>query len=73
MTMDTTIQISQELLNKLRVMKMGEKESYENIIWDLIEDRLKFSEETKRNIAKSEEEIRTGRTISLEELKAKMR
>ena len=73
MTMDTTIQISQELLNKLRVMKMGEKESYENIIWDLIEDRLKFSEETKRNIAKSEEEIRTGKTISLEELKAKMR
>ena len=71
--MDTTIQISQELLNKLRVMKMGEKESYENIIWDLIEDRLKFSEETKRNIAKSEEEIRTGKTISLEELKAKMR
>ena len=53
------------------MMKMSEKESYENIIWDLIEDKMEFSEETKRNIEKSEKEIREGKTISLEEIKRK--
>ncbi len=71
--METSIQISKELLGKLAVMKMHEKESYENVIWDLIEDRMEFSEETKRNIARSEEEIKSGKTISLEELKKKTR
>ena len=32
---------------------------------------IKFSEETKINIAKSEAEIKTGKTISLNELKKK--
>ena len=69
--MDTTIQISKELLGKLAVMKMHEKESYENVIWDLIEDRMEFSEETKSNLAKSAEEIKQGKTVSLEEIKRK--
>ncbi|MFA6023226.1 MAG: hypothetical protein WC781_04005 [Candidatus Pacearchaeota archaeon] len=71
--METTIQVSKDLLNKLAKMKMHEKESYESIVWDLIEDRLEFSEETKHNIATSEKEIRTGKTISLNLIKQKMR
>jgi len=69
--MDTTIQISSDLLNRLKLMKIHEKESYENIIWDLIEDSMELSEETKRNIAISEKQIKEGKTISLEELKRK--
>mgnify|MGYP001612166477 CR=1 FL=1 len=71
--METTIQISKELLNKLAEMKMHEKESYESIVWDLIEDRLEFSEETKHNTTTSEKEIKTGKTISLNLIKQKMR
>ena len=70
--MDTTIQISIELLERLRSMKMNNKESYENIIWDLVEDRLEFSETTKKNIEKSQKEIKEGKTISLENLKRKV-
>ncbi len=70
--MDTTIQISSELLERLRNMKMYSKESYESIIWDLVEDRLEFSEETKKNIELSRKEIREGKTISLETLKKKI-
>jgi predicted transcriptional regulator len=70
--MDTTIQISKELLTKLAIMKMHEKESYENVIWDLIEDRMEFSEQTKRNIEQSKKEIALGKTISLEEIKRKI-
>lgn len=71
--MDTTIQISKELLGKLQKMKMHSKESYENIIWDLLEDRMELSEETKKSLAQSEKEIREGRVISLEKVKKKLR
>ena len=71
--MDTTIQVSRELLEKLAKMKMSNKESYENIIWDLIEDRLEFSEQTKINLALSQREIKEGKTTSLEQIKRKLK
>jgi predicted transcriptional regulator len=66
--MDTTIQVSRELLEKLAIMKMHEKESYESIIWDLIEDRASFSEQTKKNIAEAEEDIKRGRVHKWEDI-----
>ena len=71
--METTIQISRELLDKLKMRKLSEKESYERVIWDLIEDSMELSEETKRNIAQSEREIKEGKTVSLEEVKKKLK
>ena len=70
--METTIQISKGLLDKLKLMKMHDKESYEDLIWDLIEDRMELSEQTKRNIAQSKKEIAEGKTISLEEVRKKL-
>jgi len=70
--MDTTIQISHPLLEKLKMMKIHSKESYEDIIWDLIEDRMEFSEETKQNIAQSKKEFSEGKTTSLEEIKKQL-
>jgi len=71
--MDTSIQISRELMEKLKMMKMSEKESYENIIWDLLEDRMEISDDTLLNIEKSKKEIKEGKIISLEEIKNKMK
>ena len=71
--MVTTIQISDELLDRLRNMKIHEKESYEDIILDLIEDRLEISEETKSEIEESRREVREGKTVSLEEIKRKLK
>lgn len=59
--MDTSIQVSKTLLAKLKQMKLHEKESYEDLIWDLVEDRAELSEETKKSIARAEEDIRKGR------------
>jgi predicted transcriptional regulator len=59
--MATTIQISEELLSRLKKFKFNEKESYEEIIWDMIEDKMELSEEAKRNIAEAEEDIMAGR------------
>lgn len=70
--MDTTIQISKELLSKLQSMKLHTKESYENLIWDLLEDRMEFSEETKKAIEDYKKDIKGGhfeKFRSLEEVK----
>ena len=69
--MDTTIQISKNLLETLKKRKISLKESYEEIIWDLLEDTMELSEETKRNIAEAREEYKRGETISLAKIKKK--
>lgn len=70
--MATTIQISGELQGILKSRKLYEKESYEEIIWDLLEDTMELSEETKKDIIKAEEDIKAGRTISLEEIRKRL-
>ena len=61
--MATTIQVSNKLLKELKNKKMYDKESYEDVIWDLLEDSMELSEETKRRIRKAEKEIREGKTV----------
>jgi predicted transcriptional regulator len=70
--MATTIQVSEKLIEELKGRKMHEKESYEELIWDLLEDTMELSEETKKRIAQAEKEIKEGRTVSLEEVKKKL-
>lgn len=70
--METSIQISKDLLEKLKLMKIHNKESYEDLIWDLIEDRLEFSEETKKNIAQSEKDFKEGKFKTLEQVKKEL-
>ena len=67
--MATTIQISPVLMKKLKDRKFYDKESYEEVIWDLIEDTMELSEETKRDILQSEKDIKAGRVHTLEEVK----
>ncbi len=72
LTMVTTIQISSELLQKLQQMKMHTQESYETIIWDLVEDRMQLSEETKKTIAEYEKDVKAGnwnKFVSIEEVR----
>jgi len=68
-----TISISIELLDKLNSMKTDKEDSYEDIIWDLVEDRMELSNETKRDIVIAKKEIKAGRTIKLEDLAKKLK
>ena len=70
--MATTIQVSEKLVEELKNKKMYGKESYEEIIWDLLEDTMELSEETKRHIKQSEKEIREGKTVTLAEVKKQL-
>ena len=69
----TTIQISRELLTDLKSRKMYDKESYEDIIRDLLEDTMELSEQTLKNIRKSEEDIVCGRVKTLAEVEARLK
>ncbi len=67
--MATTIQISKNLREELMERKLFDSETYEEVIWDMIEDISELSEETKRAIKVSERDIKEGKTVSLEEVK----
>ena len=67
----TTIQISQDLQKELNKRKLFSRETYEEVIWNVIEDTKELSEETKRDIAEAREEIARGEFITLSDLKKK--
>ncbi|HLC74350.1 MAG TPA: hypothetical protein VJH88_00670 [Candidatus Nanoarchaeia archaeon] len=70
--MATTIQISRELLETLKKRKIADKESYEEVIWDLLEDTMEISEETKRDIAQSRKEVREGKVHKWADIKKEL-
>jgi len=70
--MATTIQISKELQEKLKERKLFDSESYEDVIWDMLEDVTELSEETKRMIRKAEADIKADRIHSLSKVKREL-
>lgn len=70
--MVTTIQISGTLQKELSKKKIYDKETYEEVIWDLIEDTQELSEETKRDIEESRAEIKKGKFYTMEQVKKEL-
>ena len=71
--MATTIQISEKLQTELNKRKMFDRETYEEIIWDILEDTMELSEETKRNIKEAEADIKAGRIHKWEDVKKELK
>jgi len=67
----TTIQISSDLQQELNKMKLFNRETYEEVIWNIIEDTKELSEQTKKDIALSRKEISEGKSVTLSDLKKK--
>ena len=67
----TTIQISSDLQQELNKMKLFNRETYEEVIWNIIEDTKELSEQTKNDIAISRKEISEGKFVTLSDLKKK--
>ena len=66
--MTTTIQISNEVKQKLEKMKLFARESYNETIERMIEDELELNEQTKKEI----EEARNSKSISHQEAKQRL-
>ncbi len=70
--MPTTIQISEKLQKELANRKMYDKETYEEIIWDLMEDAMELDEETKKEISQARQEIKEGKYHTFNEVKKEL-
>ncbi len=71
--MYTTIKISDVLKTKLEHMKMSSGESYEDVIEDLIEDRLALNPAFIREIEAIRKDVKKGKVTSLEDLKKELK
>ena len=69
--MATTIQLSNELKDVLNSRRVYDKETYEEVIWNLLEDLEDLSQSTLERIKISEKEIENNETISLNSIKKK--
>ena len=70
--MDTTIQISKALQKELLKRKFFNKETYEEVIWDLIEDTKELSNQTKKDLAQARTEIKAGKVHTLAKVKKEL-
>jgi hypothetical protein len=70
--MPTTIQVSEKLQKELSKRKLYSKETYEEVIWDLMEDSHELDEETKKELAQARQEIKEGKYHTLEEVKKEL-
>jgi len=68
-----TMQVSDDLLRTLKKRKINDNDSYEDVIWDLLEDTMELSERTKKHIKQAEKEIKEGKVISFEQLKKQLK
>jgi predicted transcriptional regulator len=71
--MVTTIQISEELKKELAKKKFSDRETYESIIWDLLEDTMELNEQTKKEMEESREEIKAGKSVTLSQIKKELK
>ena len=65
----TSIQISQDLQKELNRMKLYDRETYEEVIWNIIEDTKELSEQTHAEIAQARKEMARGEFISFADVK----
>ena len=70
--MVTTIQISETLQKELIKKKLYNKESYEEVIWDLMEDTQEINEETKLEIEQARADIKAGKFYTHVQVKKKL-
>lgn len=74
--MGTTIQIDKKTRDRLKELKIHPKESYDKVVERLLAlrtDEGELSPETIRDIELSLEDIKAGRTMSMNEVKQRLK
>jgi hypothetical protein len=67
--MATSIQISKELQKELLKRKLFDNETYEEILWALIENSLELNAQTKKELAQARCEVKSRKTHTLSQEK----
>ncbi len=74
--MGTTIQLDKKVRDKLKELKLHPRESYNKVVERLIAirtDEGELSDETIREIEQSLEDVKSGRTLSMKEVKQRLK
>jgi hypothetical protein len=72
----TTIQVDKKTRDRLKELKIHPKESYDKVVERLLAlrtDEGELSAETIRGIEQSLEDIKAGRTLSMNEVKQRLK
>lgn len=72
LSMVTSIQISERLQDELARKKVFSRETYEDVIWNLIEDTKEINKETKAEIEEARAEIKKGKFHKLSAVKKEL-
>lgn len=64
----TTIRITKKLKEDLNRLKISERDTYQQVIENLVEDTLELSEQAKKDIAEALDDIKNGRVYTQEEI-----
>ena len=70
--MVTTIQISENLQKELSKKKIFDRETYEEVIWNMLEDTMELSEQTKKELEQSRKQIAQGKYKTLSQVKKEL-
>lgn len=70
--MATTIQISEKLHKELQKRKLYDRETFEEIIWDLMEDTMELNEKTKKEIELARNEVSKGKYKTIAQAKSEL-
>ncbi|MCX6664981.1 MAG: hypothetical protein NT038_02810, partial [Euryarchaeota archaeon] len=68
----TSIQISKRLQQELLKRKFFDKETYEEVIWSMIEDNEELNAQTKKELAIARAEIKAGKVHTLAKVKKEL-
>ena len=72
----TTIQLDKKIRDRLKELKIHPRESYNKVVERLLAlktDGEELNEQTVREIEQSLEDIKAGRTLSMKEVKQKLK
>jgi predicted transcriptional regulator len=70
--MATTIQVSDRVKQTLDRMKLYERESYNDVIENLIEDHLELNDATKKQVEQASRRIKSGKFLTQEEVERRL-
>jgi hypothetical protein len=70
--MVSSIQVSEQLLSELKKRKLHDRESYEEVINDLLEDCKELSAETKKELEKARSEYKAGKVYPISQVRKEM-
>ncbi len=71
--MATSIQISAELQKALAKRKLSDRETYEKVIWSLLEDTMEINKQTKKEIEEARADINAGNFYTFDEIKKSLK